>query len=120
MPTIVGAIAGAVIAHFSARARGHEEHEPTLDLLVLQDERRTARDALEAVRDMRVRLNTDSATAYRALHNEWSDRVLAAARLIRDDDLDRRARAGAYVIFLATLTPDEYAKLHPAASSARR
>jgi hypothetical protein len=107
VPTIVGAIAGALIAHFTAKARGREEHERTLELLVTQDERRAAQAALDAVREIGKRLQVTDAISYGDLHNEWSDRVLGPARLIRSDALDERARAAAYVIFLATLTGED-------------
>jgi hypothetical protein len=108
LPTIVGAIAGALIAHFTAKARGREEHRRTLDLLVTQDERRAAQGVLDALRDIRNRVNTGAVTSYGELHNEWSDHVLAPARLIRSDELDSRVRAGGYVITLATILPGQY------------
>lgn len=52
LPTLVGAVLGVLIAHFSAQARGREEHERTVDLLVTQDERRAAQIALEGARDL--------------------------------------------------------------------
>lgn len=42
------------------------------------------------------------------MHNEWSDRVEALTRLIRDQELSERVRACSYVIFLATLPVEQY------------
>jgi len=39
VPALVGPIVGAVIAHFTAKARGREEHERTVDLLVTRPQR---------------------------------------------------------------------------------
>lgn len=105
LPAIAGAVVGGLIAHFSARARGREEHVRTLDLFVTQDERRTAQAMLDATRSLRNSITMKSAGQ---LHNEWSDLVLGPARVIRDDEIHKRVRAGAYVIFLATLLPDEH------------
>jgi hypothetical protein len=105
---ILGAIVGALISHYAAKARGDEEHERTLDLLVTQDERRTAQSMLDAARRISKRVNL-GVDGYGELHNEWSDGILAPATLIRDQEIQRRAKAGAYVIFLGTLLPDEYA-----------
>jgi hypothetical protein len=99
---------GAVIAHYSAKARGREEHERTVDLLVTQDERRTAQAMLDAVRVMKAAINAGEVPSYGQLHNQWSDWVLAPARTIRSEELETRAQAGAYVVFLATLAPEDF------------
>src|SRR2546430_16136052 len=49
VPSIVGAIVGALIAHFAAR-RSREEHELSLDVLTLQDDRGEARSARRSSR----------------------------------------------------------------------
>jgi hypothetical protein len=103
LPTIGGAVVGAVIAHYSAKARGKEEHERTIDLLVMQDERRAALAALDSLRDMRNGLHTGDIDSYGRLHNDWADLVLSRARLIRSDELLERARTGLYLIALTTL-----------------
>jgi hypothetical protein len=108
VPGLIGAIAGALIAHFSARARGAEDHERELDRLVLQDERATAQGVLTAARTIRNRVNVGKVENYGLLHNEWSDNVLAPSRTIRDPELGNRARSGAYAIFLPTFAPDQH------------
>jgi hypothetical protein len=105
VPAVAGAVVGAAITHFAAKSRGREDHERTLDLLVTQDERRTAGEMLVAVRRMKNRLNEGKVIFLGGLHNEWSDHVLAPSRLIRSDDLGSRARAGGSVIFNATRVP---------------
>ena len=108
IPGLLGAVVGAMIGHYTAKARGREEHERTLDLLVLQDERRAAQTALDAVRAIRVRLNSGDEIRYGALHNEWSDTVLAPSRIVRNAEIGDRVQSLGYVIFLATLAPEEY------------
>lgn len=103
-PAIAGSVVGALIAHFSAKARGREEHNRTLDLIVTQDERRAALGVLEAAREISISINAGAVTSYPQLHNEWSDRVLAPARVIRSEGLKARAAVAGYVIFLATVT----------------
>lgn len=103
IPGLIGTVVGAAISHYAARARGREEHERTVDLLVTQDERRTAQAMLDSVRVMKNALNAGEVRSYGELHNQWSDQVLAPARVIRSEPLNERAQSGAYVIFLATL-----------------
>lgn len=79
-----------------------------MDLLVTQDERRTAQAMLDAVREIKNEINAGEVTSYGQLHNRWSDQVLAPARTIRSEELNARAQAGAYVIFLATLAPEDF------------
>jgi hypothetical protein len=110
LPAVVGAVVGGLIAHFSARARGHEEHQRTLDLLVVQDERRAASAMLESIQQIVVEINSGTMPDAGQLHNRWSDQVLAPSRVIRDDELRERARAGAYAIFLATVADDQYTR----------
>jgi hypothetical protein len=108
LPTIIGALVGAGVTHFAAKARGQDEHARTIDLLVWRDERRTAVAMLDAVRDMRNRINAGEVASFGALHNEWSDRILGPARLIKSDEIAARATAGTYAIFVATLVRGEY------------
>lgn len=109
VPTVIGAMIGAYLTHVAAKARGREEHQRTLELLVFQDERRAAQAALDAVRDMRNRINAgEVADKLGSFHNEWADRVLAPTRQIRSDDLNRRVSAFGTVIFLSMLARDEY------------
>lgn len=104
----MGAVVGALIGHYTARARGREEHERTLELLLVQDERRAAQAALGAARRIRNAVNSQTDPGYGGLHNDWQDSVLAAARLIRSDELLGRAQAGLYAIFLAISLPQEH------------
>jgi hypothetical protein len=106
VPGLVGAAVGALISHYAAKARGREEHERTVDLLVTQDERRTAQAMLDSVREIKNAINAGEVQSYGLLHNQWSDQLLAAARVIRNEELNERAKAGLYVIFLATLGRD--------------
>lgn len=101
IPAIVGAIVGALIAHYAAKARGREDHERTLDLLVHQDERRAAVAMLDACRDIRNSVNAGAVVAYGQLHNDWQDRVFAPSRQIRSDELEQRVRSFGSVIFFA-------------------
>jgi hypothetical protein len=105
IPSVVGAAAGAIITHYAAKARGAEEHERTKDLLVLQDERRAAAQALEAARELRTGLNTGE-QGLPAMHNEWQDRILAPARLVRDEEFMARARTGLYLVAMAIFAGD--------------
>jgi hypothetical protein len=57
VPTLIGAALGAVISHYAAKARGREEHERTVDLIVTQDERRTAQAMLDSVRQIKNAIN---------------------------------------------------------------
>lgn len=107
LPALVGTIVGAAIAHYTAKARGREEHARTLDLLVHQDERRAALAILDACRDMRNRTHFD-AVDYAQMHNDWQDRVSAPSRLIRSDELNRRVRAFGSVIFFAFHATSEH------------
>lgn len=107
IPGFLGAAIGAVIAHYSAKARGREEHQRTIDLLVTQDERRTALAMLDAARELRVAHSTHPIDLG-DLHNQWSDRILAPSRIIRDQEIRARARAGLYMIALALLMKDDY------------
>jgi hypothetical protein len=74
VPGVVGAVVGALIAHFTARARSREEHQRAISLqatqyqhaLALQlrqDERGAAQATLEATRALRTRVNGGD-TAY--------------------------------------------------------
>jgi hypothetical protein len=102
IPALIGTVVGAVIAHYAARVRERE-------LLVSQDERRAAHRVLEATRAIanRIRRSPD-AHEYGLLHDEWAEEVWAPARLVRSDDLIRRARAGAYLLSLAALDTPEF------------
>jgi hypothetical protein len=104
LPTIVGVALGALASHYLAKA----QHKRAMELVVYQDERRAAGAALTAVREMRQNAELAERATYMPLHNEWASRVLSNSRLIRSDQLDRRAQASAYVIFLATLARDAY------------
>jgi hypothetical protein len=106
VPGLIGTVIGALISHYAAKARGLEEHERTVDLLVTQDERRTAQAMLDSVREIKNAINAGEVQNYGLLHNRWSDQLLAPARIIRSDELNTRTKAGSYVIFLATLTRD--------------
>jgi hypothetical protein len=108
VPTVVGTIIGALITHLAAKARGREEHERSIDLLVMEDERRSAQGALSAVREIGTAINAGSVTSYAALYNQWLDHVVPPARLIRSEEPDARVHAGAYVLFLATIVPEEF------------
>jgi hypothetical protein len=67
---------------------------------------RTAQAMLDAVREIKNAINAGEVSSYGQLHNQWSDQVLAPARIIRSEGLETRAEAGLYVIFLATLVPE--------------
>lgn len=60
IPTLVGAALGALIAHYTAKARGREEHEKSLERLRRNDERAHAREALAAVREIRNTIPWDT------------------------------------------------------------
>jgi hypothetical protein len=99
---LAGAIVGAAIAHYAAKAREQE-------LLVKQDERRAAHRALAATQKTANRISRGpDARDYGELHNEWQDEVWAPARLIRSDDLNRRTRAELYVLWLGALGADGF------------
>jgi hypothetical protein len=83
-PTLVGAVVGALIAHYTAKSRSREEHRRALDLLVVQDERRAAEAALEGARRVRLQANQGSDQRWGQIHNDWSDLVLTPSRLVRD------------------------------------
>ena len=74
--------------------------------MVLEDERREARTALEAARDMRHRVNSGAVEQWGAFHNEWG-RILAPTRQVRSDELDARVSALGTVIFHAHLARDD-------------
>jgi hypothetical protein len=103
----VSAVIGALIAHFAAKARGAEDHEWALDLLVTQDERSSARDALAALRDLRTRAHAGAVSVTPLLfYDAWRGQVVGPCALIRSAELNARVDAGSRVIFSATLTDD--------------
>jgi hypothetical protein len=108
IPALVGVIVGAILNHYTAKARGREDHERTLDLLTVQDERRTALAMLDAARDVQRNAHAGTTQSLGELHNSWSDRILAPSRLIRDEEIQARAKSGAHAIFLATLMPEQH------------
>jgi hypothetical protein len=81
VPAVVGSVVGALIAHYSAKARGQEGHTRAKELLVVQDERRAARQALTAVRAIKNRINSGQRIAFGELHNEWADGVVGSTPL---------------------------------------
>jgi hypothetical protein len=107
VPGLIGAVVGAFIGHFTAKARGREENERTRQRMLLQDERRAALDMLAALREMRSRLQGDF-DAWGVFLNEYQDRVVAPARLVRSAELDRRVTAGASALFYAMLAHGAY------------
>jgi hypothetical protein len=109
VPSIVGAIVGALIAHFAARARSKEEHQRSLEMLTLQDERGEAREALDATRELRTAVNADQAVSFGLLHNDWQDGIYPRARRIRSDDLKERVLALSTVLTTGLLTQDGHA-----------
>ena len=88
---------GTIGAHYLAKTRSREDHERTLDLLVTQDERRTATRIREAAREFNVAI-ANHAIAWPELHNGWLDRISADSRLVQDPELWARADAGLYII----------------------
>lgn len=108
IPGIAGAIVGALIAHYASKSRSREDYARTLELVAYQDERTVAQDIRKAAREFAVGLHAGTLESYGQLHNEWQDRILFASQLVRSEDLQSRARAGLYVVFLSTLVSDEF------------
>jgi hypothetical protein len=107
LPTVIGALLGAVVTHFAARARGREEQARADERMVLQDERRAAQNALDGARDLRNRVNAgDAGGSYGLLHNDWQDHVFAPTRLIRDKEIDSRVRSLGLVIFHSAIATE--------------
>ncbi len=108
-PAILGTIVGVVGAAWAAKRRGDKDHERTLELVVMQDARRTALETCRRVRAMETEMRSRTATDYGELHNEWQDFVFGPALLIRAPDLESRVKAWGIVIFNAWQAPEEYA-----------
>ena len=80
VPGLIGAVVGALISHLTAKARGREEHERTVNLLVTQDERRAAQAMLDSVREIKNAINAGEVRSYGLLHtsgpiSSWRLRV---------------------------------------------
>lgn len=102
--TLAGTVIGAVISHYAAKARGREEHERALDMLVVADRREQARGAIEAVRLLRQRIGAGD-SSYGQMHGEWQVRILGPCQLIRDADLETRAGAVGTILMIALMKP---------------
>lgn len=100
VPTIIGAVVGAIL-NALAQARGRtQEHERTLDMLVLQWERAAADAADDALRDLRRRVLDSENPGL--VHNTWQDQVLPRAARVGDAEIMRRVGVVGWVLFLAT------------------
>jgi hypothetical protein len=108
VPAIIGSLAGtvmgALIAHYAAKARGKEEHERALDMLVVTDRRREALAAIDAVRLLRQRIGAGD-SSYGQMHGEWQVRILGPCQLIRDPDLEQRAGALGTILMITLMKP---------------
>lgn len=113
VPGVLGTIAGALIAHLAAKARSREEHKRTLELLVLQDERRAAQAALDASRELMSLVPASDAppgsAGYENLYRQWKDRVERSADLIRSEELvGRKSATGLLLFFAANAKEGDY------------
>jgi hypothetical protein len=106
--SVAGIVIGAILNHYLARGRSLVDYERTLDLVAYQDERKTAQAIRDAAREFSNGLHAGTLRDYGELHNEWQDRILFPAGLIRSDDLKSRAISGLYVVWIATIVNDEF------------
>lgn len=107
-PSVIGAVVGALIAHYTAKARSREEHERSLEVLRRRDERAEAREVLTALREIHDGIAGVSSLEalgkeFEALRKDWWDRVHVPARLVISDVLYGRVCAASYVFFLASI-----------------
>jgi hypothetical protein len=105
---LLAAAAGVLLGDRLATRRGRQDHQRDLDRLVLEHQRRVAQDALKAARAIRVQVAGGQVPSWGALHNDWSDGVLTATGIVREDAFQLRASAAAYAIFLGTIAPNEH------------
>jgi len=104
---LLGAALGVLLTHRFATSRARQDHQRDLERLVLEDQRRAAHDALNAVRAIRMQV-AGGFTQWGLLHNEWNDAVYPATQLVHDPEFTRRVSAGLYTVFLGTITHDQH------------
>lgn len=100
VPTLLGLVLGAFITAWLQRKGRADEHELTIQRLILQEQRAAASATDEALARLELRALHGPDTAS-DLRNEWLTHVRPKALLIADDELARRIELIGQLLLLA-------------------
>jgi hypothetical protein len=100
VPTLLGLVLGAFITAWLQRKGRVDEHELTIQRLILQEQRAAASATDEALARLELRALHGPDTAS-DLRNEWITQVRPKALLIADDELARRIELIGQLLLIA-------------------